>query len=268
MLEVYWDAGRGLIDNIGDVREAVIGALDNNRVVIGEFGQAYWLDKRHGFPPNVTASHTFTAEIFQSAGIPVQAVHTMGCCKAYDTKVGTHYFLTEMPEAHPLAKLLKVLEFGTSTGRQRMVGWFDAVEKGDALRYGGFQDLVINKLDALTYADEWQGGELLICNGYRDDAGTMFYGIPRNDELRVTLKPSYRQLPGWSQDISKVRVFDDLPEEAKRYVAVMYKSIVDIANRNSQMHRLPILRYIGVGPDQGQVVRDMPEPTALLKMGE
>ena len=81
---------------------------------------------------------------------PCSRIHTFGVAKAYDTKVGTHTFLTQMDDAHPLGAKLKQLEFGTSTGRQRMVGWYDAVEKGDALRYGGFQDLMINKLDALT----------------------------------------------------------------------------------------------------------------------
>ena len=136
----YWQSGTALAKNIGEVRELILRELAAGRTVIGEFGQAYWLDKRHGFSPNVTASHTFTPEFFESAGIPVQRIHTFGVAKAYDTKVGTHTFLTQMDDAHPLAVKLKRLEFGTSTGRQRMVGWFDAVEKGDVLRYGGFQD--------------------------------------------------------------------------------------------------------------------------------
>ena len=89
---VYWEAGQALIDTIDDIRELVLKAKDTGKYIIGEFGQAYWLDKRHGFSPNVTASHTFTPEFFQSAGIPVQSVHNIGCCKAYDTKVGTHIF--------------------------------------------------------------------------------------------------------------------------------------------------------------------------------
>ena len=71
--------------------------------ILGEFCQAYWLDKRHGFSPNVTASHTYTPEFFESAGIPLQPVHTIGVAKAYDTKVGTHTFITQMDDAHPLA---------------------------------------------------------------------------------------------------------------------------------------------------------------------
>ena len=170
LVEVYWSAGTALANNIGEVRELIRREMAAGRTIIGEFGQAYWLDKRHGFSPNVTASHTYTPEFFESAGIPVQPIHTFGVAKAYDTKVGTHTFITQMNDAHPLAAKLKELEFGTSTGRQRMVGWYDAVEKGDALRYGGFQDLMINKLDALTWSAGWRG-PVHICTAYADPAG-------------------------------------------------------------------------------------------------
>src|SRR5258708_24232307 len=142
LTETYWQAGLALAKNIGEVRELVLRELRGGKTIIGEFGQAYWLDKRHGFSPNVTASHTYTPEFFESAGIPLQRIHTFGVAKGYDTKIATHTFLTQIDDAHPLTKKLKLLEFGTSTGRQRMVGWFDAVEKGDALRYGGYQDLM------------------------------------------------------------------------------------------------------------------------------
>src|SRR6185436_19771589 len=176
----YWAAGTALAKNIGEVRELILREVAAGRTIIGEFGQAYWLDKRQGFSPNVTASHTFTPEFFESAGIPVQRIHTFGVAKAYDTKVGTHTFVTQMDDAHPLTPILKQLEFGTSTGRQRMVGWYDAVEKGDALRYGGFQDVMINKLDALTHSGAWNS-ELLICTSYQDAAGKIYHHVPRNE---------------------------------------------------------------------------------------
>ncbi len=266
IIEDYWNTGQKLAKNIGDVREACLKAISEGRYIIGEYGQSYWLDKRHGFAPNVTASHTGVPEFFQSSGVPLRAVHTLGCCKAYDTKVGTHVFLTQMDDAHPLAKKLKELEFGTSTGRQRMVGWFDAVEKGDALRYGGYDDMVINKLDALSYSGEWNGGELLVCTSYIDDTtGKVYYGVPRCDTLRKKLRPVYVQLKGWEEDISKVRSFADLPENAKKYVAFCVKSVVDIASRNGLTNK-PNLRYIGVGPMQSQIIRDVPPTDELLKL--
>ena len=262
---VYWEAGQALIDTIDDIRELVLKARDTGKYIIGEFGQAYWLDKRHGFSPNVTASHTFTPEFFQSAGIPVQSVHNIGCCKAYDTKVGTHTFLTEIEDGHPLGNQLKKLEFGATTGRQRMVGWYDAVEKGDALRYGGFEDLALNKLDALTHSGDWQG-DLKICIAYKDASGKRYHHVPRNDRLRAQLLPVYKSLPGWSEDISGVRQFSDLPDNAKNYVAWMLKSLTYVANYGDRQKTVfPKLRYLGVGPDPKQIIKDAPKTEDLIQ---
>ncbi len=266
VLSAYWSAGQQLAHAIGDVRDRILGDLAADRRIIGEFGQAYWLDKRAGFAPNVTASHTYTPEFFQSAGIPVQAIHTVGCCKAYDTKVGTHVFLTKMEDAHPLQQALAKLEFGTSTGRQRMVGWSDLVEKADALRYGGYDDLVLNKLDALSPHGTWQGGDLLLCTGYRDAAGQTVMGVPRNDAVRRALKPIYATLPGWTSDISSIRSFAQLPPAARRYVAFTMAEIVRLAARGGSLRSLPNLRYIGVGPDPDQIISDIPATAELIKL--
>jgi adenylosuccinate synthase len=265
----YWAAGQRLADRIVEVRELIRRELTAGRSILGEFGQAYWLDKRHGFSPNVTASHTYTPEIFESAGIPVQPVHTFGVAKAYDTKVGTHTFLTEMAGDHPLTALLKKLEFGSTTGRQRMVGWFDAVEKGDALRYGGFQDLMINKIDALTHRKDWQG-ELLICIAYEDETGRRYQHVPRNEAVRKTLRPVYSRHPGWSEDISEVRHFADLPAHAQAYVAAMVRSLLEVAYEGSPWpagEQLPNLRYLGVGPEPSQLIKDVPATAKLINIG-
>ena len=264
----YWQAGTALAKNIGEVRELILRELRAGRTIIGEFGQAYWLDKRHGYSPNVTASHTFTPEFFESAGIPVQRIHTVGVAKAYDTKVGTHTFITQMDDAHPLAVKLKQLEFGTSTGRQRMVGWFDAVEKGDALRYGGYQDMMINKADALTYAGAWRG-ELLICTAYEDAAGKRYAHVPRNEAGRKTLRAVDTRHPGWSEDISTVRRFADLPKNAQRYVAAMMKSTLDVAYAGApwpSADKLANLRYLGVGPEPSQIIKDVPATPELIRL--
>jgi adenylosuccinate synthase len=262
----YWQAGQALAQNIGEVRELILREIAAGHTIIGEFGQAYWLDKRHGFSPNVTASHTYTPEFFESAGIPVQKIHTFGVAKAYDTKVGTHTFLTQMDDAHPLALKLKQIEFGTSTGRQRMVGWFDAVEKGDALRYGGFQDVMINKSDALTHSGSWQG-ELLLCTAYQDATGKKFHHVPRNEAVRRTLRPVYTRHPGWSEDISKIRHFAALPINAQRYIAAMMRATLQVAFGASAWpapEKLPNLRYLGVGPEPSQIIKDVPATSALI----
>lgn len=266
LIETYWEAGQKLLPCITDIREIVLQSLAAGQSVIGEFGQAYWLDKRHGFPPNVTASHTFTPEFFQSAGIPAQPVHTIGCCKAYDTKVGTHVFLTELTDEHPLGRALRLIEFGSTTGRQRMVGWFDAVEKGDALRYGGYEDLVLNKLDALSYHGDWKAGDLAICVAYEAPDGTRVPHVPRDDAFRRTLKPVYKILPGWGEDLSTLRHFDDLPVNAQRYVAEVMAAIIAIAYVDTRPETLPNLRYIGVGPLRSQIIKDVPSTEKLLAL--
>ncbi len=268
LTSTYWTVGTALAKNIGEVRELILRELHAGRTIIGEFGQAYWLDKRHGFSPNVTASHTYTPEFFESAGIPVQRIHTFGVAKAYDTKVGTHTFLTQMDDAHPLTAKLKQLEFGTSTGRQRMVGWFDAVEKGDALRYGGFQDVMINKSDALTHSGEWRG-DLLICTSYQDAAGKIVRHVPRNEAVRKTLRPIYTKHAGWTEDISQIRHFAALPKNAQRYVAAMMKATLDVAYEGRAWPaggELPNLRYLGVGPEPSQIIKDVPATAELVRI--
>lgn len=264
LIDTYWEAGRALHKMVRDVRELILHAVQEDRFILGEFGQSYWLDKRHGFSPNVTASHTFTPEFFLSGGIPLQTIHTIGAAKAYDTKVGTHTFLTRMEDAHPLSAILKKLEYGTSTGRQRMVGWFDAVEKGDALRYAGFQCMAINKLDALTHSGDWQD-DLLVCTAYKDPEGNLLRHVPRRVSLHETLTPVYTRYPGWSEDISGVRSFGELPVNARRYVAGMFRHVLAVAYEGDEWPaKLPNLRYIGVGPDRSQIIKDVPPTRELL----
>ena len=145
-----------------------------------------------------------------------------------------------------------------------MVGWYDAVEKGDALRYGGFNDLMINKIDALTHGDDWNGN-LKICVAYQADGGSTTRRVPRNDAVRKTLEPVYQEYAGWSEDISKARSFSELPAEAKAYIAGMVRSVLDSAFDGEEWpDELPNLRYVGVGPMPSQVIRDIPETRELL----
>jgi adenylosuccinate synthase len=263
--EMYWGAGQQLVSCIGDTRDELLKTKSKSSVMVAEFGQAYWLDKRHGFTPNVTASHTTTSELFASAGIPIQPTLTIGCCKAYDTKVGTHLFLTKIDhENHLLGNKLAKLEFGTSTGRQRMVGWFDGVEKGNALRYGGFDELVINKLDALS-DDGKSSLELKICVAYRKACGEITKCVPRQESIRKQISPVYETMPGWKDDLSKIDSFTDLPNEAKHYVARMVNSIIESAYpHGAKGIKLPKIRFIGVGPDPSQIISDIPNTLDLI----
>jgi len=265
VIDVYWQAGKALENCIGDGRDFLIDSTQKKKLIVAEFGQAYWLDKRHGFTPNVTASHTTSAELFHSGGIPIQPLTQIGCCKAYDTKVGTHHFLTQIDHlSDPWGKKLAKLEFGTSTGRQRMVGWFDAVEKGNALRYGGFDQIVINKLDALTL-DSTVSTELKICTAYEFPDGRITRSVPRNESLRQTLKPIYKCMQGWTEDLRGITQFEELPEQAKQYISEMFSSLVEVAFPNGiNGITLPKIRFIGIGPNPGEIISDTPSPEGLL----
>ena len=265
VIDVYWQAGKALENCIGDGRDFLIDSTQKKKLIVAEFGQAYWLDKRHGFTPNVTASHTTSAELFHSGGIPIQPLTQIGCCKAYDTKVGTHHFLTQIDHlSDPWGKKLAKLEFGTSTGRQRMVGWFDAVEKGNALRYGGFDQIVINKLDALTL-DSTVSTELKICTAYEFPDGRITRSVPRNESLRQTWKPIYKCMQGWTEDLRGITQFEELPEQAKQYISEMFSSLVEVAFPNGiNGITLPKIRFIGIGPNPGEIISDTPSPEDLL----
>jgi adenylosuccinate synthase len=270
VIDAYWQAGQRLLANIGDVRERLLAALARGKFILGEFGQAFWLDKRFGFPPNVTASHTLPAEFFLSAGVPLQPVHIMGVCKAYDTKVGTHVFVSRFPADHPLGHKLSKLEFGVTTGRQRMVGWYDAVEKGDALRYGGVNDLVINKLDALSVGDVASPvSELQVCVAYRTPDGTLLRHVPRDILMHRSIEPVYVAVPSWRDDIAAVRTFDNLPLAAKRYVATLVFHTLRVAYGDNPAvwpQTLPELPFIGVGPHPDQIVRGTPPLRELVSL--
>jgi adenylosuccinate synthase len=267
LIEVYWDAGKQLQDCIGDGRDFLVQSTQKKKLVVAEFGQAYWLDKRHGFTPNVTASHTTSAELFHSGGIPIQPINQIGCCKAYDTKVGTHHFLTQIDHhSDPWGKKLAKLEFGTSTGRQRMVGWFDAVEKGNALRYGGFDQIVINKLDALTL-DSSVPSELKICTAYQLPDGSITQSVPRHESVRRTLQPVYKFIQGWTEDLRGIKHFEDLPEQAKHYIAQMLSSVIHVAYPDGHEGiQLPAVRFVGVGPNPGEIISDLPTAEDLIAL--
>ena len=264
--EAYWHAGQQLCDCIIDGRNLLLSTLDENKKIVAEFGQAFWLDKRHGFTPNVTASHTFGGEFFLSGGIPLQEIDQVGCCKAYDTKVGTHHFITKIDHTtDPIGSKLAKLEFGTSTGRQRMVGWFDAVEKGIALRYGGFDQLVINKLDALTLPSDGNQ-KLKICTAYQLSNGKIIKDVPEDEERRNEIKPIYEEFEGWHKDLQNLKSFLDFPEQAKRYIFRMITSIIEIAFPNGwRQHPLPNIKFVGVGPDPRQIVGDIPSTINILE---
>jgi adenylosuccinate synthase len=110
---------------------------------------------------------------------------------------------------------------------------------------------------------------LLICTAYEDDAGRRYHHVPRNDAVRKTLKPVYSKHPGWTEDVSKVRHFADLPKNAQLYVASMVKALLDVAYHGEPLPaaaKLPNLRYLGVGPEPSQIIKDVPATADLIRL--
>lgn len=262
--KTYWEAGQKIRSCITDIREIVLSTISKKKYVLGEFGQSYWLDKRQGFSPNVSASHTFTPEFFQSCGIPIQPIHNIGVMKAYDTGVGSHYFPTEFPNDCPLGNFLRTLEFGTTTGRQRSVGWLDIPTKAAVIRYGGVDDLMINKLDVLSTKELTH---LKLCIAYKDPKTNEIVNfVPRNYKYRRTLLPVFIELPTWSEDISECRSFSNLPLNAQIYVSAIIYYMFKLASLNSDISNFPNIKYLGVGPNPNQIIKDSPPSIDLVKL--
>jgi adenylosuccinate synthase len=212
-------------------------ALDDGRTVLLEGGQATLLDVDHGTYPFVTSSSATAGGACTGSGIPPTRIDSVvAILKAYTTRVGEGPFPTELNDAWG-EHLRKVgWEYGTTTGRPRRCGWFDAVIGRYAARINGVTDFVLTKLDVLSGMDK-----VPVCVAYDVD------GV-RHDEMPMTqtdfhhARPIYEELPGWWEDISGARVFEDLPVNAQRYVLAL-----------EEMLGRPI-SLIGVGADRDATV--------------
>jgi adenylosuccinate synthase len=169
--------------------------------------------------------------------VPVSAIHsTVGVLKAYATRVGAGPFPTELNDATGEAIRQRGHEFGTTTGRPRRCGWFDAVAAGYAALFTGPTCLALLHLDTLSGFDE-----LKVCVGYRQ-RGSLLDEFPSRAGVLEEVEPVYETVGGWSEEIGACRHFGDLPVAARGYVRL-------IAERLG----VPV-RMIGVGPSREQVI--------------
>ncbi|AXT86166.1 adenylosuccinate synthase [Aeromicrobium sp. A1-2] len=214
-------------------------ALGKGKTVLLEAGQATLLDVDHGTYPFVTSSSATTGGACTGSGIaPTEITRVIGIVKAYATRVGEGPFPTELfDEDGDGARLRKNgAEFGTTTGRPRRCGWYDAPIARYAARINGVTDFVLTKLDVLTGWDQ-----IPVCVAYDVDG-------ERVDEMPMTqtgfhhAKPIYEYFPGWTEDISGARTFEDLPKTAQEYVLALEK----ISGAR--------ISTIGVGPDREQSI--------------
>ena len=188
-------------------------ALDEGKTVLFEAGQATMLDIDHGTYPFVTSSNPTAGGACTGTGVgPTRINRVVGVVKAYTTRVGEGPFPTELNDEMGERLRAEGGEYGVTTGRPRRCGWHDAVVTRYAARVNGLTDLVMTKLDVLTGHDT-----IPVCVAYDVD-GVRWDEMPLTQSDFHHAKPIYEQLPGWSEDITGVRKFEDLPLNAQRYV--------------------------------------------------
>ena len=212
-------------------------AIADGKSILFEGAQGSLLDLDHGTFPFVTSSNASSLGMPAGCGVPAKMVDKFfGVAKAYTTRVGAGPFPTELDNEIGQYIRDRGHEYGTTTGRPRRCGWFDAVAVSYSLTIGAIDSIALMHLDTLTGLKE-----LKICKAYRiGGEETAFF--PANISRLAQAGPVYDTLPGWDDDISSARDFHDLPQNAQDYVGC----IEEIAGRPVNM--------IGVGPKRSQVI--------------
>ncbi|MDO7883042.1 adenylosuccinate synthase [Antiquaquibacter soli] len=191
-------------------------ALDAGKTVVFEGGQATMLDVDHGTYPFVTSSNSTSGGASTGSGVaPNRIDRVIGIAKAYITRVGAGPFPTELHDESGDWLRTRGFEFGTTTGRPRRTGWYDAPIARYSARINGITDYVITKLDILTGLET-----IPVCVAY-DVNGERFDEMPVNQSDFHHAKPIYEEFPGWSEDISGARSFEDLPKNAQDYILAL-----------------------------------------------
>lgn len=212
-------------------------ALDEGQVVVMEGGQATMLDVDHGTYPFVTSSNPSAGGAVVGSGVgPTRISRVIGIVKAYTTRVGAGPFPTELFDDMGIYLQKTGGEYGVNTGRPRRCGWYDAVIARYSARVNGFTDYVLTKLDVLDDLDE-----IPVCVAYEID-GKRVDEMPDNQSDFHHAKPIFETFPGWKEDITGVRTFEDLPVNAQNYVLALEKM---------SGCRMSV---IGVGPDREQSI--------------
>jgi adenylosuccinate synthase len=198
---------------MGDNVQFLHKCIEENKSILFEGAQGTYLDIDHGTYPFVTSSNTLAGNVFCGAGIgPGSINHILGVCKAYTTRVGEGPFPTELLGSEGQLLRDKGGEFGATTGRPRRCGWFDAVIARRAVIMNGVMSLALMKLDVLDHFEN-----IYVCAKYR--IGKRIYSDPplAIKDLNAC-EPMYERMEGWNEPTANVRTFEDLPDNAKRYI--------------------------------------------------
>ena len=214
-------------------------ALKEDKKILFEGAQGIMLDIDYGTYPYVTSSNPIGGGAATGSGIgPTHIENVIGVTKAYITRVGEGPFVTELLDE--TGEKIRTIggEFGTTTGRPRRCGWFDAVLSRYCVLVGGLTEMAITKLDVFDTFDE-----LKVCVAYKDTRdGKIYKDYPTNIYMHKYLEPVYETYKGWNTDISKAKTMDELPENAKAYL-----------NKLQELVGIPI-KIVSVGPDREQTI--------------
>lgn len=222
---------------IGDTTNRLLDELDAGKRLLMEGAQGSLLDIDHGTYPFVTSSNSSGVGISSGSGVPGKWIrHVIGVAKAYSTRVGGGPFPTELncETGQKIRDLGR--EYGTTTGRPRRCGWFDAVAVRYTARLGGIDALALMMMDVLAHFDE-----IKVCVAYDID-GQRVERFPCDADTLRRAKPIYETHRGWQQDVTGARSLNDLPELAHRYL-----------QRIGELVGVPV-KVISVGPDREQTI--------------
>ena len=237
LFDEYYEYGQQLKDYVTDTSVLVNEAISAGKNVLFEGAQGIMLDLDHGTYPYVTSSNPVVGGALAGAGVGPQSLTKMvGVCKAYSTRVGEGPFPTELTNETGDWIREKAHEYGTVTGRPRRIGWFDAVAMRHAKRVSGMNCLSLNLLDIFTGLKK-----VKICTAYMLDGKQIDYYPASLKELE-RCEPVYEEFDGWTEDISTVTEYDQLPANAKKYL----KRIEELTGLQ--------LMTISVGPSREQTI--------------
>ncbi len=223
---------------ITDTTEIIHTAAENGKNLLFEGAQGSLLDIDHGTFPFVTSSNSSALGLGPGCGFPPQKLDRLiGVVKAYTTRVGAGPFPTEQDNEIGQRIRDRGHEYGTTTGRPRRCGWFDAVAAAYSVRLAGITEIAMMHLDTLAGIEE-----LKICTAYKiQGRQTSFF--PADSEILSGVRCVYQSVPGWNQDLSEMTGFGQLPKTCRDYAALIENLV-----------RCPI-KMLGVGPKRNQVIR-------------
>jgi adenylosuccinate synthase len=235
----YLAAAERLRPHVVDGQALVDGALVNGERILLEGQLGTMRDIDWGTYPYVTSSSPIPGGASIGAGLPAVSIDkVMGVAKAYTTAVGAGPLPTELLDAEGEALRERGVEYGTSTGRPRRCGWYDAVAVRFSVRLAGYSSLALTKLDVLDGFER-----ISVCIAYRDPATEREWTtVPASTSVYERLQPVYEELPGWKADTTSCRSFDQLPTEARAYV-----------ERLEELAGVPI-GLVSVGPERDQMI--------------